>query len=149
MIQRHFRPTAPSTVSVRPSQAASRHSVLVVEDTRAIAYLLTQYVKPLAKTVDQASDGHMAVAMVLQADRDGSPYDLVLMDIQMPIMSGLEATALIRKRGLKTPIIAITACDLEPDQCFQAGCNAVFSKPIDRRQLVDFLERLLADHGNF
>ncbi len=80
-------------------------------------------------------------------------FDLVLMDLQMPIMDGLEATAAIRKledaKKAKLPIIAMTAHAYKSDQerCLAAGMDAYISKPINRQELIAMVE-LLAESGN-
>jgi CheY-like chemotaxis protein len=70
------------------------------------------------------------------------PYDIVLMDVQMPEMDGLEATRRIRDSGLSTCIIAMTAHSMgeNRDECLEAGMNAYISKPIEIEELARVLE---------
>lgn len=72
-------------------------------------------------------------------------YDLVLMDMQMPIMDGLEATALLRQSGYAGPIIALTANAriLDIKTCYSAGCTEFASKPIDRERFYTALNKHL------
>lgn len=118
-------------------------SILIVEDTRAISFLLSQYLRNLADQIDIAHDGHEAVRQVVRANESNQPYDLILMDLQMPIMSGLEATLAIRNRGIHTPIVAMTAGDLDPQRCTDAGCDGYVLKPIDRLDFLRYLRTVL------
>lgn len=131
--------------SPRPErdQVDQRPKFLVVEDTRPICFLLTQFLRPIAERVDIACDGHQAVRKVIQAQQAGEPYDLVLMDLQMPVMSGLEATLAIRNRGIETPIVAMTAGVLDRDRCSEAGCDGMLAKPIDREHFLDYVGQFL------
>ena len=120
--------------------------VLLVEDnpvnTMIAAAILTQW----GIEVAEARDGQMAIEAVHEAARRGRPFDLVLMDVQMPVMSGHEATLELRKtwspRAL--PIIALTAATLvaERDLALAAGINDFLTKPIDAPKL----RRTLARH---
>ncbi|WP_153555209.1 response regulator [Roseimaritima sediminicola] len=118
-------------------------SILIVEDTRPISFLLSQYLRDLADQIDIAYDGHEAVRRVVRSHVDRHPYDLILMDLQMPVMSGLEATLAIRNRGISTPIIAMTAGNLDPDRCREAGCDGYLLKPIDRVGFLQYLKTFL------
>ena len=94
--------------------------------------------KRLGYKADVAVNG-LEVLRALQS----KPYDVVLMDVQMPEMDGLEATRQIRACGLNTQIIAMTAHALEGDreECLQAGMNEYISKPIRIEELQKALER--------
>ncbi len=118
-------------------------SILIVEDTHAISFLLSRYLRDLADRIDVARDGHEAVRQVVRASDAQQPYDLILMDLQMPVMSGLEATLAIRNRGIQTPIVAMTAGNLDPQRCTEAGCNGYVLKPIDRLDFVGYLHSIL------
>jgi CheY-like chemotaxis protein len=79
------------------------------------------------------------------------PYDLVLMDCQMPEMDGFEATRVIRQEGSKAlnpsiPIIAMTAATMHGDRekCIQAGMNDFIAKPVQKRELAEIIDRWLA-----
>ena len=73
-------------------------------------------------------------------------FDLIFMDIEMPNMNGYEATKALRKEGLKTPIIALTAYAMKGDdkKCFEAGCDGYISKPIERKKLFETLNKYLS-----
>jgi CheY-like chemotaxis protein len=116
-------------------------TILVAEDNES-NYILMTYILKRDYQIDRAHNGQEAVDMVNQGN-----YDLVLMDIKMPIMDGLEATKAIRRSSLQDaktiPIVALTA-DIEPSneqRCFEAGMNACLRKPIDTAQLFSTLSR--------
>jgi len=114
--------------------------ILVVEDNPVNQEVIQALLARHGLSADLASDGSVAVAMAQQ-----HAYPLVLMDMHMPLMDGLEATRRIRRQPLhqSTPIIAMTANVYEDDrqQCLDAGMNAHLAKPIDPKAL----ERLLRD----
>lgn len=115
-----------------PTLDLSSKLVLLAEDTRANQVLLTKLLNELGATVDLATNGQDALDRV-EESAAGDPYDLVLMDIQMPVMDGLEATRRLRAHGFMGPIVAITAAALkgDADRCRTAGCDEVVTKPID------------------
>ena len=101
--------------------------VLLVEDIEDNQKLISLYLKQTGLNIDIANNGQEGVDKAAQAQ-----YDLILMDMQMPVMDGLEATRILRQSGYLKPIIALTANVLknETDIYLQAGCNAILSKPI-------------------
>ena len=120
--------------------------VLLVEDNAVNMMIAATTLKQWGVDVEEAEDGRMAIAAVEAAARDGRPFDLVLMDVQMPVMGGHEATLELRKAwsARDLPIIALTAAALvgEREQALAAGMNDFLTKPIDARKL----RRTLARH---
>ncbi len=119
-------------------QTAQLHGrVLVVEDTPAMQLLISRILTKVGVEVVVAGNGIEGVE-ALAANR----FDLVLMDMQMPEMDGIEATRQIRARGDLTPIYALTANVMPQhrDAFLTAGCNGFLSKPIDRSQLLETLQ---------
>jgi CheY-like chemotaxis protein len=115
--------------------------ILLVEDIKVNQMIATQVLKNWGAEVTIAENGQESLEHL---QRDIPPYDLVLMDIQMPVMDGLEATKHIRQDlHLNTPIIALTAnasiCDR--DMCMAAGMNDYLTKPF---QPVDLWEKIQA-----
>lgn len=110
-------------------------NVLLVEDNLMNQKFMSHILKRLGATFDIAIDGKDAIEKVMK-----NKYDLILMDIQMPVMDGLEATRYIRNElNLKEiPIIALTAHAMKGDRekCLAAGCDGYITKPIDQQKLV-------------
>lgn len=127
-------------------QAASARidaCLLLVEDNRLNQVVAKNILEQGGARVDVAEDGQQALDMLRQ---DPERYDLVLMDVQMPVMDGYTATRLIRTElGLKLPVLAMTAgvLDTERIQCAVAGMGDLVAKPIDVDQLFAALRRHL------
>jgi len=119
-------------------------SVLIVEDSPTNQMLIDLLLKKLGLVTDLAENGLQAVQKTAVRR-----YDVILMDILMPVMNGYEAARQIRINGIDTPIIALTACAMKGDdeKCFAAGCNEYLSKPADRKKLVDTLAKYLSTEG--
>lgn len=114
--------------------------VLVAEDTPELQILEQRLLTMMGVRVTLARDGAEAVEKGL-ADH----YDLILMDMQMPKMDGLEATRLLRQAGVSVPIVALTANAMEQhrQQAEEAGCDGFLSKPIDTNGLRQLLQQYL------
>jgi PAS domain S-box-containing protein len=118
-------------------------TVLVAEDTRGIQFMIRRMLEDAGATVAVVDNGERAVAEVLKAQQAGHPFDVVLMDMQMPVMTGFDATARLRAQGNRVPIIALTAAAMRGDRekCLQSGCDEYLSKPVDRHALLDAVAR--------
>ncbi len=114
--------------------------VLVAEDTKTSQELLKMLLKRLGLEVTIAEDGREAVDKALS-----HPFDLILMDIQMPHLNGYEATKILRSNGLKTAIVAVTAYAMKGDdeKCIAAGCSDYVAKPIDSKILLQVIRKYL------
>ena len=121
--------------------------VLMAEDNAVNMTIAVAMLEQWGVIVSQASDGAQALEAVAQAQRSGHPFDAVLMDVQMPAMSGYEATRLLRERhdAQTLPIIALTAAALtsERELALAAGMNDFLTKPIDAQRLRDTLIAML------
>ena len=121
-------------------------TVLVAEDVPANQVLLATYLRKMGAQVKIAENGRVAVEDALAAVRAGRPYDVILMDMQMPELDGYAATGHLRREGYRGAIVAVTAHAMRGDRekCIAAGCDDYLTKPIDRRALVATVERLAA-----
>jgi CheY-like chemotaxis protein len=135
-----------------PAAASVRGlSVLVAEDNEINALLMRSLLTRLGHHAVITTNGEAALESWLAAKSAGTPYDLVLMDIQMPQLDGIETTKRIRSQeaghpGRPTPILALTANTLVEDRyaCFEAGMDGFLIKPLDRDKLADALAGLAA-----
>jgi CheY-like chemotaxis protein/chemotaxis receptor (MCP) glutamine deamidase CheD len=114
--------------------------VLLAEDSKGCQVLTQRNLDQFGLEVDIVANGRDAIDKILQQS-----YDLILMDMKMPYMDGYEATEELRKKGVKTPIVALTAYAMTPDRekCLNAGCDEYISKPVDIDQLVKILKEYL------
>jgi signal transduction histidine kinase/CheY-like chemotaxis protein/HPt (histidine-containing phosphotransfer) domain-containing protein len=119
-------------------------TVLLAEDGPDNRKLICAYLAALGLAVDVAEDGARAVALAL-----ATRYDLILMDIQMPVMDGMQATDRIRAAGYQGPIVALTANVMPEDvqRYLGAGFSHCVGKPIARGELAQLLARLLGRSG--
>jgi CheY-like chemotaxis protein len=130
--------------SLRPVREARRElRILLVEDNAINQILAQRLIRKRGHKLVVTNNGREALA-AMESER----FDLVLMDIQMPEMSGLEVTAEIRRKEKNTgehiPIVATTASAMKEDRerCLEAGMDAYISKPIEKEVLFDTIDRL-------
>ncbi|XP_024368117.1 uncharacterized protein [Physcomitrium patens] len=116
-----------------------QRKVLLVEDTRINRIILRKVLLNLNLQCDEAENGQIAVDF----HKEGRTYNLVLMDKEMPVMDGHEATRQLRNMGVKTPIVALTGNALTTDRelFFKAGVDDFHTKPLSRDKLVQLLAR--------
>jgi PAS domain S-box-containing protein len=128
-----------------PAAACAQLRILLVEDNPANQKLGTYVLQDRGHSVEIAGDGQEAIYLTEQ-----NSYDVILMDVQMPGMNGLEATAAIRNRenrGRRVPIIAMTAHAMkgDRDRCLAAGMDGYLSKPVNALEMIGLVESLA--HG--
>jgi PAS domain S-box-containing protein len=135
----------------RLAKSAPGLSILVAEDNEINALLMRSLLTRLGHHAVIATHGEAALESWLAAKSAGTPYDLVLMDIQMPHLDGIEVAKRIRageagQPGRRTPILALTANTLVEDRyaCFEAGMDGFLIKPLDREKLEEALAGLAA-----
>lgn len=126
-----------SAEKIAQSQPLSGKNILVVEDTPDNQKLISIYLEKLGCNITMAANGKLGIDKALNQE-----FDLVLMDIQMPLMDGYQATRELRSLGYQKPIIALTAHAMteERSRVLQSGFDGFLSKPIQRGQLVEALE---------
>lgn len=125
--------------------------VLVVDDGAETRELLKVLLEEAGLTVDLAENGLSGVEMA-----GASQYDLILMDVHMPVMDGFTAVQTLRQQGLETPIIALTANAMKgfEQECLEKGFSGYFTKPIDVDQFMKLMadllrgERIISDTGS-
>ena len=133
----HQPPSAP------PAAVKLRGRVLLAEDGLDNRKLISMILRKAGVEVDMASNGREAVEKALAALSAGTPYDVILMDMQMPEMDGYEATSQLRQSDYDRPIVALTAHAMAGDhqKCIAAGCDEYATKPVNRYLLLATLAR--------
>jgi signal transduction histidine kinase len=121
------------------SDSESLHGarVLVADDAPDNQRLVSFLLRKAGASVEIVGDGQMAADRILAEQHRGQPYDIVLMDMQMPVLDGYSATE-VRASGYRGPIVALTANAMAGDKehCIRAGCTDYLSKPIEPRLLI-------------
>jgi len=118
-------------------------SVLVVDDRRDIRYLAQYFIEKAGGKVLTANNGQEAVDFI--TDDRSPPIQVILMDMQMPVMDGYHAARELRRRGCRLPIIALTANAMKSDrdECLAAGCTEYTTKPLNSGKLIALIHRLI------
>ncbi len=139
---------APATPSPASPLLGHRHPLrlLLAEDNLVNQRVATLILKGLGYTVQIAGDGQQAVDAIAQAFAHAEPFEVVLMDVQMPVMDGLQATKALQElypAALRPYVIAMTANAMEGDReaCLAAGMDDYLSKPVRATALAEVLER--------
>jgi CheY-like chemotaxis protein len=118
----------------------SSKTILIAEDVESNYLFLEEVIGKTGAKIIWAKNGQSAVTIF-----ETSHIDLVLMDIQMPIMNGFDATRLMKKKKPNVPIISQTAYAMAEDRAksLEAGCNDYISKPIPSQKLLDLIEKYI------
>ncbi|MEC9465262.1 MAG: response regulator, partial [Myxococcota bacterium] len=117
--------------------------VLLAEDGFDNQRLISYRVQQAGAEVTLAENGRIAYDKAMEAWEKGEPYDVILMDMQMPEMDGYTATQKLRSEGYRGPIIALTAHAMsgDRDKCIQAGCDEYTTKPIKVHELLELIAK--------
>ena len=146
------------TIAHRETPAATKGDadrldgrILLAEDGPDNQRLIAHILRKAGAIVTVATNGKLALEAALAARDEGNAFDVILMDMQMLVMDGYEATSLLRRKGYTGPIIALTANAMVSDRekCIQAGCDDYATKPINRTKLIGTILAHLspADHA--
>ena len=138
----------PPSVTAAPKadgKAMLHGRALLAEDGRDNQRLISLLLRKRGIEVTAVENGQLAVDAVLAAREAGEPFDVVLMDMQMPVMDGYEATRRLRAVRYSGRILALTAHAMREDRqaCLDAGCDDYLAKPLDKQVLFESLARLL------
>lgn len=121
----------------------ARSRILLAEDGECIQRLILFMLERLGVEFTLAENGQIAVELALRAVSEKRSFDLILMDMQMPVLDGYAATRRLRSAGYTGNIVAVTAVSHQDDvrACFQAGCDDHLAKPFDQNQLLALLRK--------
>jgi two-component system, cell cycle response regulator DivK len=113
-------------------------TILIVEDDRVSYQYIEILLKDHVKRIDNATNGKEAVELALK-----NTYNLIIMDLKMPVMDGIEATKILKQQFPDIPIIALTAYSFpeEKERALKAGCTDFLSKPFKKKELIEMINR--------
>ncbi len=129
---------------LKPKSTSDKYKILLTEDNEANQLLIKEVLEKAGYSVDLAGNGKEAVEKIRRNN-----YNLVLMDIQMPVMDGYEATKKVREEGYKIPIVALTAHTMQGDEekTIEAGCDGFLGKPVKQYDLLEVVRYHLGVYG--
>ena len=124
--------------------------ILFVEDVALNRRLMAALLSKAGATVEEAENGKEGLEKARREMDAGRPHDLVVMDMQMPVMDGYDAVRSLRRAGYDRPILALTAHAMSGDRekCLEAGCDDYSTKPVDRSRLLHLCSVLLSRGGS-
>ncbi len=141
-----------ANVSENPASLAEKTvsqldgNVLLAEDGPDNQRLISYILRKAGAEVAVADNGQIALELALAAQSEGKPFDVILMDMQMPVLDGYGATTQLRAAGYTRPIIALTAHAMSSDRkkCLDSGCDDYTTKPIDQQRLLALVDKYAA-----
>ncbi|MCH7685993.1 MAG: response regulator [Planctomycetes bacterium] len=134
--------TIPEDIPPQEDVVTLNSRVLLAEDCPDNQRLISLLLNKAGADVTVAKNGKVALKLASEARSQGTPFDVILMDMQMPVQDGYTTTQKLRAEGYPGPIIALTANAMAGDQekCIQAGCDDYMTKPVDRKRLIKMVE---------
>ncbi len=137
--------SSPQAATVNSTNLHVSGRVLIVDDLREIRRLTGHLVSQCHATVGYAENGVKALEAVLLAEKEGQPYHLVLMDIHMPVMNGIDALNALRRHRCNVAVVAITAASRKglKQSLLDQGFDDVIGKPIEKAELLTTLDKYL------
>ena len=119
--------------------------ILLADDSADSQRLIGYVLRKAGAELTVAENGQAAVNLALAARQTGNAFDIILMDMQMPVMDGYDTTRILRNAGTVVPIIAVTAHAMVEDRqkCLDAGCDDYLTKPINEAALVTVIAKYL------
>ncbi len=130
-----------------PSGPSSLHAkVLICDDMRDVRFVAQHFLRKAGCEIQVAENGQQAVDLIQDAARQGQPFDLVLMDVQMPVMGGVEAVGKLRELEIDLPVVALTADAMKGTRrkLLAAGFDDYLTKPLDVNVLMSVATNLIA-----
>jgi signal transduction histidine kinase/DNA-binding NarL/FixJ family response regulator/HPt (histidine-containing phosphotransfer) domain-containing protein len=147
-LEGHTHATAEHFDAPRQRLPSLASQILVAEDGIDNQRLIRHILHAAGADVTVVENGRLAYEAAREAKRSGRPFDLILMDMQMPEMDGYTATRTLRAEGYAGPIVALTAHAIAGDRerCIQAGCDDYVTKPVHRHVLLEVARRYDPTH---
>lgn len=138
-------PVAEVVADVRPGTR-----VLIADDNEDNRQIFSLVLEDVQADITVVEDGQLALDAVEAAERNGKPFELILMDMNMPVLDGYDATRALRKQGVELPIVALTAFSMatDRDKCLAAGCDGYLTKPIRPEVLLREIARRTNSNGD-
>ncbi len=123
------------------------HRILVCEDSDSIAQIIVMVLEKRGAVVEHASNGLVGLQRCQALKEKGKSFDLIIMDMQMPVMDGYKAASQLKARAINSPILALTAQAIKEDKskCLAAGCDFYLTKPIDIASFVGQVYEIISE----
>tara|TARA_R110002111_G_scaffold2705_4_gene17947 strand:+ start:38253 stop:38726 length:474 start_codon:yes stop_codon:yes gene_type:complete len=120
--------------------------VLLVEDSLENQNLVSNFLKQAGADVSLSDNGQHAFDLALEAHTQGFPFDIILIEMQLPVLDGCVVTKKLRAAGFRGPVIALTACETSysRQKCTESGCDDYLIKPVDPTQLINLMSLYLS-----